>query len=180
MSDFKNKNTYLFSYSGCNGFNIFLNEEDDIIFGDPCNESQQINTNIPFPIGEKVIIWAYYFDSNLKVAVFNEKSIKPITKSFNRSLEIETASNIGIGKKSEVPEGFFYGYIDFVLIFPDEIPFSMMSFIINEINNKNKLPIHDNGRSTLDDRDCITTCQEDPIPGERGCPYPPKEADPCN
>merc|ERR1712166_1278411 len=63
MSDFKNKKAYLFSYSGCSGFNIFLDDQDNIIFGDPCNETAQINTEIPFPISEKVIIWAYYDDS---------------------------------------------------------------------------------------------------------------------
>lgn len=178
MSDFKNKKSYFFSYSGCSGFNIFLNEEDNLVFGDPCNETAQINTEIPFPINEKVIIWAYYDDITLKVAVFNEKSKKPISKVFHKALEINNASAIAIGKKSDGNDGFFFGYIDFVLLYPDEIPFSMIPNIINAINNKNKSPVPDNSRITFDERDCISPCENGPLPGEPGCSEAPKDANP--
>jgi len=179
MSDFKQKKSYFFSYSGCNGFNIFLDENDNLIFGDPCNEKAQINTEIPFPISDKVIIWAYYADQVLKVAVFNEKSKKPVSKIFHKALEINNASGISIGKKSDANEGFFYGYIDFVLLFPDEIPISMIPKIMDHINNKNKAPVPDNSRNTLDDRDCISPCDVGPLPGEPGCSEAPRDANPC-
>jgi hypothetical protein len=179
MSDFKQKKSYFFSYSGCSGFNIFLNENDNIVFGDPCNEQAQINTEIPFPIGDKVIIWAYYDDNNLQVAVFNEKSKKPISKVFHKSLDINNASAISIGKKTEANEGYFFGYIDFVLLYADKIPFSMIPTLINYINNRNKSPIPDNNRTTVDNRDCISPCEQSPLPGEPGSSEPPKEANPC-
>lgn len=180
MSDFKNKQSFLFSYSGCGGFNVYLDESDTLILGDPCSEVNQINTGIPFPINEKTIIWAYYEDSKMKVAVFNEKSNKPTAKSFNKFLELPTGKSIGIGCKGEANENFFYGYIDFIQMYKDEVSFSLLGKLIDDINNRNKAPVPEVDMSTVDDRICISTCNDGPIPGESGAPEPPKEADPCN
>jgi len=180
MADFKNKKAFLFSYSGCGGFNVYLDQTDTLIFGDSCNESNQINTGIPFALNDKTLIWAFYQNSKLKVAVFNEKSNKPIAKVFSKNIDFPTGKNIGIGRKADAKSGFFFGFIEFVQIYKDEIPFSMISKILDEINSRNKVPVPEDDRQTVDNRHCVSTCSDSPIPGQPGAPEPPKVADPCN
>jgi len=179
MADFKNKKSYLFSYSGCGGFNIYLDELDTIVIGDPCNESNQVNTGIPFAMNDKTIIWIFYENTNIKVAVFNEKSNKPLAKTFNKSLAIMSGKSIGIGRKAEANDSFFFGSIDFVQVYADEVPFSMIPKIIDDINNRNKAPVAETSRETVDNRSCVSPCSDGKVPGEPGAPEPPKGADPC-
>lgn len=180
MTDFKGHKSFIFSNGGCNNFNVYIDETDNLVFGDPCNESLQINTNIQIALNDKTIIYAFYEDSELKVVIFTEKSIRPIIKTFSKTLEISNVSAIGIGRKSDIKDMFFYGYIDFIQVYDEEIPFSILNSIIDGINNKAKVPSPIEGRSTLDKRSCISACVNDPTPGQPGAPTPPKDADPCN
>lgn len=180
MADFKNKKSFLFSYSGCGGFNIYLDESDTIILGDPCFETNQVNTGIPFAMYDKTIIWVFYENSKIKIAVFNEKSNKPMAKTFDKSLNIPVGKAVGIGRKAEANDSFFFGTIDFVQVFLDEVPFSMIPKILDDINNRNKSPVPEMNRETVDNRSCVSPCSDAPTPGEPGAPQAPKGADPCN
>jgi len=60
LTDFKNEKAFIFSYYGCNGFNVFLDTNATLIFGDVCNQENQINTDIQFPLNDKAIIWGFY------------------------------------------------------------------------------------------------------------------------
>lgn len=179
MADFKNKKSFLLSYSGCSGFNIYLDDSDTIIIGDPCNETNQVNTGIPFAMNDKTIIWVFYENSKMKVAIFNEKSNKPIAKTFNANLPISAGKSIGIGRKAEGKDGYFFGSIDFVQVYVDEVPLSLIPKILDDINNRNKAPVPETSRETVDNRSCLSPCSDGIIPGEQGAPEPPKEADPC-
>lgn len=180
MTDFKNnKSAFLFSYSGCNGFNVFLDENDNIIFGDACNKDNQINTGMQFPLNDKSILWAFYENGILKVALFTQKMLKPVAKKFNKLLEITFANSVGIGRRADLKEGFFYGNIDFVIINRDEINIKNIESVLNYANNKIKKPADDEVRETVDNRKCLSSCMLAPTPGKFGAPNPPKEADPC-
>lgn len=179
MTDFKGLKSFIFSNGGCNNFNIYLDESDNLVFGDPCNEPTQVNTNIQLALNDKTIIYAYYEESNLRVVIFSEKLNKPISKSFSKTLEIQNTPSVGVGRKSDVKDMFFYGYIDFIQIYDEEIPFAAINTVIDSINNKAKVPQPLENRNTLDKRSCISTCVNDPTPGQPGSPTPPKDADPC-
>jgi LCCL domain/Scavenger receptor cysteine-rich domain len=179
MTDFKGKKSFIFSNGGCNNFNVYIDESDNLIFGDPCNEAQQINTNIQMALNDKTIVYAFYEDSHLKVVIFSEKLSKPISKIYTKTLNINNTSPIGIGRKSDVKDMFFYGYIDFIQIYDEEIPFLRLNDIIDGINNKAKLPVSLEARNTIDKRACISSCVNDPTPGHAGAPSPPRDADPC-
>ena len=180
LSDFKNKRAFIFSYSGCNGFNVFLDANDSIVFGDACNEENQINTGIQFPVNDKTIIWAFYTNSVLKVAVFSEKMQKPIAKAFNKILDINTAASVGIGRRADLNDEFFFGYIDFVLVYEDEISFKEVSGVLNYVENKFKKNEDSiDLKETIDNRVCLSPCVIAAIPGSIGAPTPPRGADPC-
>ena len=179
MTDFKGKKSFIFSNGGCNNFNIFLDEIDNLVFGDPCSEAAQVNVNVQLALNDKTIIYAYYEDSVLKVVIFSENLNKPIYKSFSKTLEIQNTIAVGIGRKSDINDMFFYGYIDFIQIYDEEIPFANINQVIDSINNKAKVPSPNEVRNTLDKRSCISSCVNDPTPGQPGCPTPPKDADPC-
>ncbi len=180
MTDFKGRKSFIFSNGGCNNFNIYLDESDNLVFGDPCNDPMQINTNIQLALNDKTIIYAYYEESVLRIVIFSEKLTKPIFKSFSKTLEIQNTSSVGVGRKSDVNDMFFYGYIDFIHIYDEEIPFAVINQIIDSINNKAKVPQSVEAKNTLDKRPCISSCVNDPTPGLPGAPTPPKDADPCN
>jgi len=178
ITDFKNKKYFIFSLGGCNYFNIYIDESNNLIFGDPCNHSLHINTNINIALNDKTIIYAYYGDSVLKVIIFSEKLSKPIYKRFFKDLEIKDTSSIGIGIKSDVNDMLFYGFIDFIQVYEEEIPFSLINQILEGINNKTKILEKTVARNTIDKRSCISVCTNDPIPAISG-EVPPKEAYPC-
>ena len=50
---------------------------------------------------------------------------------------------------------------------------------MDQVNNRNKIPVPDTNRDTVDNRQCLTSCAESSLPGEPGSPSAPKEADPC-
>jgi hypothetical protein len=180
MTDFKGRKSFIFSNGGCNNFNIYLDETDNLVFGDPCHEPMQINSNIQLALNDKTIIYAFYEESSLRVVIFSEKLNKPISKTFSKTLEIQNTPGVGVGRKSDVKDMFFFGYIDFIQIYDEEIPFAAINQVIDSINNKAKVPQPVESRNTLDKRPCISSCVNDPTPGQRGAPTPPKDADPCN
>lgn len=179
MTEFREKKAFIFSTGGCYHFNIYVDDSDNLIFGDPCNTKDQINTNIQMSVNDRTILHAFYDESILKVTMFSEKLQKPIHVSFNRELEIKNASMLAIGKRPDSNDSFYYGFLDFIQIYDSEVPLNKINQVIDDLQNKAKKPAGLSKRNTMDKRACISACSADPTPGKEGSTSPPKDADPC-
>ena len=179
MTEFKEKMAFIFSTGGCYHFNIYIDKSDNLIFGDPCNTKDQINTNIMMPVNDRSIIHAFYDESVLKLTIFSEKLHSPIVKKFTKTLEIGDSKMLAIGKRPDSNDSFYYGFFDFIQIYDSEIPLNKINEIIDGLSNKAKQPTGLSKRKTIDKRDCISACATDPVPGKPGSTNPPKDADPC-
>jgi hypothetical protein len=86
---------------------------------------------------------------------------------------------LALGKRPDSNDSFYYGFIDFIQIYDSDIPLNKINVIIDAIQNKPKAPAGLTKRSTVDKRNCISACSNDPVPGKPGSTSPPKDADPC-
>lgn len=179
MTEFKQQKAFIFSTGGCYNFNIYVDKKDNLVFGDPCSTKDQINTNIQMSVNDKSIIHAFYDGGNLKLTIFSEKLVKPIVKNFQKTLEINDSNMLALGKRPDSNDSFYYGFIDFIQIYDSELPLNKINVVIDALQNKAKAPAGLTKRNTLDKRDCITACSNDPVPGKPGSTSPPKDADPC-
>jgi len=110
--------------------------------------------------------------------IFSENLNKPIVKKIKKDIDLNNSNQITIGKSLDFKDSFYYGFIDFLQIYDDELPLNKINFVIDEINNRSKVQ-NLKKRNTVDKRDCITACSAEAIPGEPGSSSPPKDADPC-
>jgi hypothetical protein len=178
MTAFKQKKSFLFSYSGCKGFNIFLDENDNLNFGDPCSDVASINTNMMIALNDRTVLYVLHNKEGMKVVLFTEKNPKPQIKKFDKILPIDTAEHISIGRIATNNDLHFFGLIEFIQIYDDEIPITNLQILIDRINNKPKDISSPQKYTTQDNRPCVSPPIDGPTPGQAGSPPPPKEADP--
>lgn len=178
MTEFKQQKAFIFSAGGCYHFNIYVDDKDNLVFGDPCNTKDQINTNIQMSVNDRAIIHAFYDEGNLKLTIFSEQLMKPIVKNFKKTLEIADSNMLAIGKRPDSNDSFFTGYLDFIQLYDVEVPLNKINVLIDALQNKAKAPSGLKKRNTIDKRACITACSNDPVPGKPGSSSPPKDADP--
>ena len=178
MANFKQKKSFLFSYSGCKGFNVFIDENDNLNIGDPCSNVASINTNMMVALNDRTVLYALHDKKGLKVVLFTEKNPQPQIKKFTKLLPITTQSDVGVGRIATNNDFHFFGKIDFVQIFDDSIPLTMLQLVIDKINNKPKEKSKQLKYLTQDNRPCVSPPIDGATPGQPGSPVPPKEADP--
>jgi hypothetical protein len=171
MTKFVNKKEFIFSYSGCNGFNILINKEDTLIIGDMCNPMGRVDAKIMIPLNELITLFITYEKANLKITLHSEK-LGIITKNINNDLEINPADAIGLGRLSRAKKDFFFGEINFFMIYDAVLDSQLVPVIINHIKAKDQALVK---KKTEDGRDCLSPCI-DSKPGE-GVPTKGAELD---
>ncbi len=73
MTKFTNKKEFIFSYTGCNGFNVLINEIDSLIIGDMCNPLAKLDTKVMIPLNELITLFVTYEKANIKFILHSEK-----------------------------------------------------------------------------------------------------------
>lgn len=147
---------YLFSYSGCNGFNVYINENDRLIIGDPCGPSH-FETPLLVPLNTNIVLLVSYSNQdNLNIFIQSDK-FDPINILKNETkVVIGTSANIGIGRIGTSESQVFYGEINFALLYNSIIDPNMIPVILEDIENRAKET--EVKRITMDNRLCITPC----------------------
>ena len=86
------------------------------------------------------------------------------------------SEKIGIGIKVDTEEDYFYGFIDFVNVYQQEILFKDLNNVLKEYENMVKdfnlkgFDGLENGRETFDDRKCLDVCVDEEVPGLMNSP----------
>jgi len=176
MTDFKNTPSYLFSYPGCNGLNVMLDEEDNLIIGDTCNSMKRVKPGFAVPIDDKILLLVKYNAGKVYVRIFSTRNKNLIERTYTDKLfEFNNPGNIGIGRMGTSNKGFFYGTIDFIQIYDVDIPNSLFEAIISSIKSPTRLGATPSEK-TIDNRPCVSPCTTNPIPRNKGSGIPPPEA----
>ena len=176
MTDFKETPSYLFSYSGCNGLNVMIDETDNIIIGDLCNSKKSVKPGYMVPLQDKILLFISYNNGKLYLRIYSSQSKTLFEKTFtDKSLEFDNPGPIGIGRMGIENKNFFYGSIEFLQIYDSEIPIEL----INSITKSLRMPIKKGiiaEEKTIDDRLCVSICTSNPTPGNKGSGKTPPEA----
>ena len=161
----------IFSIGGCEGFSITISTESEILFDVKCSkEIHQSGIYVPV---NSFITFAIVYDGLRLDFYLNNKKTFETSITFNP--HYTRKNKITLGKSSEYDTDFFNGQIKFLAVFNEAL------------DSKRIFKIYTNGYThpdkvsalksfTLDDRICISTCYNLPIPGHMGSPTPPTEA----
>src|SRR5690606_15242615 len=75
MTKFEESKSFIFSYSGCNSFNVYIDENDNLNIGDPCKEENNLNTGIIVGLNEKVTLYIAYHNTKVTVLYITDKNV---------------------------------------------------------------------------------------------------------
>ncbi len=172
MTGFNNKAQTILSVGGCEGFSITIDINDEIIFDIKCG-SITYKSGIYVPVN---------YDSHIGI-VFDGSKITYFLDGVKYS-EISTyfhlhyKKKIAIGKNSEYESDYFHGKIFFIAFFSESLG-PRRNEKIFRYGYQIPDPIRISKSITLDNRICLTSCANQPIPGVVGSPAPPSEAITC-
>jgi hypothetical protein len=177
MTYFKQSPQYIFSLIGCKGFNIYLNEENILTFGDPCNKEKEWSTDVPLPVDDQIFIYAFYNDGKIKLIVRSEKTKLRVEKVTLTNLFFPGGDSIGLGRLASVPRNTFYGSIDYLFIFNGEITTKSIKSTVNKLIKENQAMRAGLSKNiTNDDRICISPCVNSNVPPSEDSGNPPKDS----
>jgi len=174
MTEFKGSKSFIFSFIGCKGFNVFIDEEGALEIGDFCSDNRLIKTNILVPLNDKCILYLNFENNKLQIqfTITGEPSIE---KVFDLNYSIENVGPIAIGKSAGDSGDYFNGNIDAVLLYDSKINRDMVNPILDSLKVSGSKGSAKKEK-TLDGRDCVRSCSDNPIPGSKGAEDPPSES----
>lgn len=177
LQEWRFDEAYILSYSGCEGFNIWINMMNTLILGDPCNPNYQLNTGWKIPLNVKSILWVYYSQKKVKLKFRVIKDPDFYQQDKRMRLIIPEKQKLCLGCKASDETKFFVGDIDFILIYESFVPHTMINNVIDEIDNQKKSQDNvNNFPTTTDGRKCLSNPTTDPTPLQPGAPTPPEAA----
>lgn len=169
MIKFPGNKQFIFSYSGCGGFNIVINKSGELILGDNCDVKQKVVTKIIIPLNEVISLYITYENESIGIVV-NSLRLGEIRRKLPGKAMIVPKKEIGIGRMGISDVDHFYGEINYILLFNAIIEEKLIESYIDNIKTGNQNAEKQN--KTLDQRDCVTPC----LTTKPGDGSPPKEA----
>ena len=177
MTDFKNSKSFLFSYSGCNGFNILINEFDELEIGDVCQSSKLIKLGYLIPLNDKILFYMKHQKGKVHIRIFSYSTKTLFEKKFKHDMKFSSQGAIGLGRMANEKKDFFIGKIDFFQMYQMDVEIKLLDEIIKSIKILPK-PGQTISRKTFDNRKCVSDCTFNPVPPSPLAGKPPIEANP--
>ena len=147
------------SHSGCGGYALISNEEDEIIFKARCTQ-MEFRTGYIMPLNHLITLVLVY-DTNFVLFYVNGFLFNKLAKKF----AFKCDKMLDIGSYSELNDEVWNGGIYFVQIYDQALTYASIVYITKNgafLPNEEK-----NGRKyTIDGRMCISSCSTNPIPGK--------------
>jgi hypothetical protein len=173
MIGFNNNNQVIFSVGGCDGYSILIDKNSEIVFDAQCGK-KIYKSGIYMPLHYETTL-AVVYDGSKITYFLNGKKYSDVNTYFDLSPQ----EKITLGKHSNFDKWYFNGKIDFIAFFPDPFGNKRNKQLINSGYSKPARKFN-NKFTTLDNRNCVTPCAIQTIPGVAGSPKPPPEALKCN
>jgi hypothetical protein len=169
MNTPKGKPQTIISVGGCEGFSIVIDSNSELIFDVKCG-SLSYKSGIYIPVNYNVQIGVVY-DGNKINYYLNGNKYNEINTYFN----LHYKPKITVGKSSEFNADFFIGKIFYIAFFSESLgPLRVKKVYQDGYVKPDKVRVPK--QITLDNRECISSCANQPIPGMPGSPKPPAEA----
>lgn len=173
MAGFNNKAQTILSIGGCEGFSITIDANDELIFDVKCGAiTYKSGIYVPVNYNSHVGI---VFDGSKITYYLDGVKYSEVSTYFN----LHYKKKITIGRNSEYESDFFNGKIFFIAFFSESLGPKRNDKIFR-YGYQTPDPIRISKSITLDNRVCLTSCANQPIPGVVGSPNPPTEAITCN
>jgi len=170
MQDFKEKlSQTIFSIGGCEGMSITVDPNSELIIDIKCGKIVY-KSGIYIPINYDSHISIAYDGVKISFYLDGDK-INDVSTYFN----LHFKPKISVGKSSEYNSDYFCGKIYFIAFFNEALgPHGNKKIFTTGFikPDKVKTPKY----LTLDNRECVSSCANQPIPGYPGSPKPPTEA----
>ncbi len=176
LIDFKKEDTFLFSYPGCGGFNIYIGKQGILRIGDFCNRDSLWTPGYNVPFRDNTLVYIRYKDSRAEIKIKSEKVKNTFSAKVLKNLDIAVGPKIGLGRLGSTNTHKFLGSMMFFFLFKGEVPISDIPKLLNDIKIKNANAAESFSK-TVDNRLCVSRCSDNPVPPNPGCGQPPKEAD---
>jgi hypothetical protein len=169
MSAPKGKPLTILSVGGCEGFSILIDLNSELVFDVKCG-SLSYKSGLYIPLNYDSHIGVVYDGS--KISYYLEGArMNEINSYFN----LHYLPKITVGRNSEFNSDFFIGKIFFIAFFNEAMgPIRMGKIYRSGYAKPDRITIPK--QITLDNRECISSCANQAIPGMPGCPKPPPEA----
>ena len=153
------KQQTIVSHSGCGGYALISNEDDEIIFKARCTQTE-FRTGFILPLNHPIALVLVY-DTNYVLFYVDGFLFNKQAKKFSFKCD----KSLDIGAYSELNDEVWNGEIFFVQIYDQALTYESIVFITKNgafLPNEEKI-----GRKyTIDGRLCISTCSTNPIPGK--------------
>ena len=169
MSGSKGKPQTIISVGGCEGFSITIDANGELIFDVKCGNLTE-KSGLFIPVNYDSHIGVVYDGSKIMYFLDGIKY-----NELSAYFSLQSKPKITIGRSSEYSADFFYGKIFSLAFFSEALgPKRMYRIYKNGYTQPDKIlaPKY----ITLDNRICISSCANQPIPGVAGSPIPPREA----
>ena len=171
---------FIFSYPGCGGFNIWIDNQFNLNFGDPCDAPKRWNTGLKVPLKDKCYIYLQYNNGKIILKFRELKVGDHFEQVIDFHLPIpERGDKIGLGCKASDQGSVFIGRIEFIVLYNSLEDARMINQLIDEIEKgkKNNEGIQDLP-STEEGNKCISPLNTGPTPGQPGSATAPPAANP--
>jgi hypothetical protein len=169
MGTSKGKSQNIFSIGGCEGFSIIIDVNSELIFDVKCG-TLSYKSGIYIPVNYDSQIGIVYDGSKVNYYL-NGNKYNEVNTYFN----LHYKPKITIGRNSEFSADFFNGKIFYIAFFSEALgPIRINKIYRDGYLKPDKVRVPK--QITLDNRECISSCANQPIPGMPGSPKPPPEA----
>ena len=177
MRDFKGEDSFIFSYSGCNGLSLMVDKDDRLILGDVCNPAKRYATGYMVPLGDQILLYFKYSQGRSYLRIYSYGTKKLFERKDNLAFEFSESSAIGIGRMGLDKKNFFNGKIDFLQIYLTDVPIKLLNAVVDNIKIQPKSGVSPTDK-TVDGRKCVSLCTNNPVPPNKGAGETPPEANP--
>lgn len=163
----------ILAHSYCEGFELALNQQNELIFEQPCHNNF-INTAFKVKPNDWFHVAVTYSQPRQTTAIFIDGERVALEKS---NMDFSLRNHLVVGKASEIDSEYFYGQITAVRVFPYVLAPEQIKQVMQESATS---PTGGAGnvlikglRRTEDGRICLTPCStEEPEVSMLGGKYP--------
>jgi hypothetical protein len=165
----KSKSMTIFSLGGCEGFSILIDTNSELVFDVKCG-TLSYKSGIYIPVNYNTELGLVYDGFKISYYLNGDKYTE-----LNTYFNLHYKPKIVVGKSSEFNSEFFIGKIFYIAFFSEALgPLRMKKINREGYVKPDKVRVPK--QITLDNRECISSCANQPIPGIPGSPKPPPEA----
>lgn len=155
MYEFKGQ-AIIFSFKGSDGFNIFINKDNQLYLGNMTDIKFQYYLGLIVPLNCQISVFAVYKEGKLSSSISVKEGSKSSRSGLKASFDIPTDGHIGLGRASDHNKYQFTGKINYMAIYPQALSINAIPAIKKDIRERKGNTLQK--EYTVDLRLCVSQC----------------------